>query len=100
MTELTASLLTTRASRTPDASDEAAGVSGRDEIAGVQTRLAVDAVLQQLAPDFRIALVLRELEGLEYAEIAEVLQIPLGTVRSRLFAARERFRMLWAEGEK
>jgi RNA polymerase sigma-70 factor, ECF subfamily len=68
-------------------------------MSGIDTRLAVHEVLARVPPDLRITLVLRELEGLDYAEIAETLEIPVGTVRSRLFAARERFRVLWREGE-
>ena len=45
---------------------------------------AVDA----LPPDFREVLVLSDMEGLRYAEIAEALQLPIGTVKSRLFRAR------------
>jgi RNA polymerase sigma-70 factor (ECF subfamily) len=44
--------------------------------------------LHCLDPDMRAALVLRDMQGLEYHQIAEVLDIPLGTVKSRLFRAR------------
>jgi RNA polymerase sigma-70 factor (ECF subfamily) len=47
----------------------------------------LDAV-DQLAPDFREVLVLSDMEGLPYAEIAAMLDIPVGTVKSRLFRAR------------
>ncbi len=68
-----------------------------DPAGTAETRLAVRAVLAQLPPDLRATLVLREMECLDYAEIAEALGVPVGTVRSRLNAARERFRKLWAE---
>jgi len=45
----------------------------------------------------RAMLVLRELEGLEYEEIARVLEIPIGRVKWRLHEARARFRVLWQE---
>jgi len=45
--------------------------------------------LQQLPDDLRTALTLREIEGLSYEEIAEVMNCPIGTVRSRIFRARE-----------
>ena len=48
----------------------------------------VQRALQRLAEDFRAILVLREMEGYSYEEIAEVLQLPIGTVRSRLHRAR------------
>ena len=48
----------------------------------------MDAALATLAPDFRAAVVLRDLGGLSYEEIAEVLDIPPGTVRSRISRAR------------
>jgi RNA polymerase sigma-70 factor (ECF subfamily) len=63
-------------------------------------RLAVEALLDRLTPALRAALVLRELDGLEYDEIAETLGIPVGTVRSRLHAARARFRELYAEASE
>ncbi len=51
-------------------------------------RLAIDAALAQLPEEFRAAVVLRDLCDLDYAEIAEVLGIPPGTVRSRIARAR------------
>jgi RNA polymerase sigma-70 factor (ECF subfamily) len=45
--------------------------------------------LQQLPEDLRTALTLREIEGLSYEEIASVMNCPIGTVRSRIFRARE-----------
>ena len=59
-------------------------------------RLLVEALLDRLTPRLRAALVLRELEGMEYGEIAGALRIPVGTVRSRLNAARAQFRALWS----
>jgi RNA polymerase sigma-70 factor (ECF subfamily) len=48
------------------------------------------AGLEQLPPEFREAIVLRDIEGLSYKEIAEVLQVPMGTVMSRISRGRER----------
>src|SRR4030095_2261401 len=50
----------------------------------------VRAALEQLPVDFREAIVLREIEGLSYKEIAAVVRVPIGTVMSRLARARER----------
>jgi RNA polymerase sigma-70 factor (ECF subfamily) len=47
-----------------------------------------EAALETLSPDHKAILLLREVEGLSYAEIARVLRIPKGTVMSRLFHAR------------
>ena len=49
----------------------------------------VSSSLQQLPEDLRTALTLREIEGLSYEEIAEIMNCPIGTVRSRIFRARE-----------
>jgi RNA polymerase sigma-70 factor, ECF subfamily len=65
----------------------------------VETRLQVHALLAQLGEDLRVTLLLREVAGLSYAEIAEQLGVPIGTVRSRLSAAREQFRRLWEQME-
>ena len=56
----------------------------RDEI-----EATVNQSIQQLPEDLRMALTLREFEGLSYEDIAEVMQCPVGTVRSRIFRARE-----------
>jgi RNA polymerase sigma-70 factor (ECF subfamily) len=60
-------------------------VAGADQ--GIE-RVQVDAALRRLPPDYRAAVVLRDLCGLDYAEIAEVLEIPPGTVRSRISRGR------------
>ncbi len=59
-----------------------------------ERQAAVQAALQKLAPEFRTPLVLREIDGLKYEEIAEVLACPIGTVRSRIHRARSELRML------
>lgn len=55
-----------------------------------QLGVAVEMALQQLSLEHRTVVLLREVEGLSYEEIAEVLQIPKGTVMSRLFHARKK----------
>nr|WP_262928336.1 sigma-70 family RNA polymerase sigma factor [Streptomyces xanthii] len=52
-------------------------------------------VLRRLAPEHRAVLVLRHVEGLGEQEVAELLEVPVGTVRSRLFRARRSFRSGW-----
>jgi RNA polymerase sigma-70 factor (ECF subfamily) len=54
----------------------------------VAARLDVDAALARLSPEFRAAVVLRDLCDLDYAEIADVLDVPIGTVRSRIARGR------------
>jgi RNA polymerase sigma-70 factor (ECF subfamily) len=54
----------------------------------VGARLDVDAALRELPEDFRVAVVLRDLCDLDYAEIADVLDVPPGTVRSRISRGR------------
>lgn len=54
-----------------------------------EIRRTVDQAIESLPEDLRTAIVLRELEGLSYEEIAEAMQCPVGTVRSRIFRARE-----------
>lgn len=55
---------------------------------GVDRRMDVAAVVRTLAPEHREVIVMREFDQMSYAEIAEVLQVPIGTVESRLHRAR------------
>ncbi|NOY15683.1 MAG: RNA polymerase sigma factor RpoE [Gammaproteobacteria bacterium] len=50
---------------------------------------AVTRAVEQLPEDLKVAITLREIEGLSYDEIAEVMGCPIGTVRSRIFRARD-----------
>ena len=54
-----------------------------------QVAEAVNRAIERLPEELRTAIVLRELEGLSYDEIAESMNCPIGTVRSRIFRARE-----------
>ena len=65
-----------------------APAQGSDPGEVVSARLDVDAALAALPIEFRAAVVLRDLCALDYAEIAEVLDIPAGTVRSRIARGR------------
>ena len=49
----------------------------------------VDVAMESLPEELRTAIVLREIEGLSYEEIASIMECPIGTVRSRIFRARE-----------
>ena len=60
--------------------------------------LLTDA-MSRLDPEARGVLWLREVEGYSYEELAEIFAIPLGTVKSRLFAAREQLRRVWNSGK-
>jgi RNA polymerase sigma-70 factor, ECF subfamily len=55
----------------------------------------VSEVFHRLPEEHRTLLWLREVEGQSYAELAVTFEIPVGTVRSRLFAAREALREAW-----
>lgn len=56
----------------------------RDEL-----QATIEQAFAELPPDLRTAVTLREIDGLSYEEIAEVMECPVGTVRSRIFRARE-----------
>lgn len=59
-----------------------------DRVAAAQSEARIAAHLRALPAEFREALVLREIEDLSYREIADVLQVPIGTVMSRLSRGR------------
>jgi RNA polymerase sigma-70 factor (ECF subfamily) len=56
---------------------------------GDDLRRTIEATIETLPDELRTALTLRELDGLTYDEIAQVMECPIGTVRSRIFRARE-----------
>ena len=58
-------------------------------LAAKEIAQAVNAAMQALPEDLRQAVTLREIEGLSYEEIATAMECPIGTVRSRIFRARE-----------
>jgi RNA polymerase sigma-70 factor, ECF subfamily len=62
-----------------------------------ETRSLIEEALSKVNPKYRAALVLREIEDLPYDEIAEILQISLGTVKSRILRGREALRKHLAE---
>ena len=59
------------------------------ELEGKQVAAVVNKAMDALPEDLRTAITLREIEGLSYDEIASVMNCPIGTVRSRIFRARE-----------
>lgn len=65
------------------------GRSPFDAVVDRETQDLIEAALAQVNPKFRSALVLREIEGLSYEEIAEILDISLGTVKSRILRGRD-----------
>lgn len=95
--------LATRKKSMPTVSDQALGdddepderlvaqdiSTPESELLSKQVALAVNQVVEALPEELRTAITLREMEGLSYEEIAEMMDCPIGTVRSRIFRARE-----------
>ncbi|BEE16499.1 MULTISPECIES: RNA polymerase sigma factor RpoE [Aeromonas] len=94
--------LTSQGRRPPSSdveADEAESYGGGEALQEVSTpenlaltdeiKRTVFAAIEALPEDLRTAITLRELEGLSYEEIAEIMDCPVGTVRSRIFRARE-----------
>ena len=62
-----------------------------------QDRQTVRAAIEQLPPEFREAITLRELEGASYKEIADIAGVPIGTVMSRLARARRQLQLILSQ---
>ena len=71
--------------------------SGAEPVdAALERREVIERALGTLPDDLRIAVTLRDMQGLEYREIAAMLNLPIGTVESRIFRARQRLKPLLA----
>lgn len=95
--------LVTQRRRAPTSTDtDAEGAEAYDEgealrdintpesmLASKQIVETVNAAMEALPADLRTAIILREIEGLSYEEISDIMTCPIGTVRSRIFRARE-----------
>jgi RNA polymerase sigma-70 factor, ECF subfamily len=84
--------------RGPDPVDTSDGVHPGEAIERQEDKAGLYAALDSLSPGYRDLLVMRDLDGLRYDEIAHVLAVPIGTVRSRLHRARLELRQLLNPG--
>jgi len=66
----------------------------QDKIAGDEIRARIDAAVSRLTPEHRAVILMREIDGLEYQEIADALDCSIGTVMSRLFYARKKMQTM------
>jgi RNA polymerase sigma-70 factor (ECF subfamily) len=82
---------------TPDGEDDGPTLAGRladprpsqeKYVAGLELKVKIQSALKQLSPELREAVILRDLEDMDYKEIAQVLRIPEGTVKSRISRGR------------
>jgi len=64
------------------------GISQEKRVAGLELQAVIQEALKQLSPELREAVILRDLEDMDYKEIAQVLRIPEGTVKSRISRGR------------
>ena len=65
-----------------------------EKISDQELRTRIDAAIEKLSPEHRAAIVMREIDGLEYSEIAERMECSIGTVMSRLFYARKKLQAM------
>ncbi|MFT0850696.1 RNA polymerase sigma factor RpoE [Achromobacter sp. F4_2707] len=87
---VTSSIIETGEGETFDEIDNLTDISTPESVlASRQIAETVNAAMQSLPEDLRTAILLREIEGMSYEDIAESMGCPIGTVRSRIFRARE-----------
>jgi RNA polymerase sigma-70 factor (ECF subfamily) len=75
----------TRAERLPDTRP---GINQERHVAGLELKARIQHALKKLSPELREAVILRDLEDMDYKDIAQVLKIPEGTVKSRISRGR------------
>jgi len=93
--------------RGPDDEDHPLEPAARDgagdpaeQVAEPELRQRLEAALDRLDDDFRAAVVLRDIEELDYADIAAILKVPVGTVKSRIHRGRLMLRHLLEQQER
>jgi RNA polymerase sigma-70 factor (ECF subfamily) len=83
-----------------DPVDESVFSQPEDSMVRQEDEAALQAALNKLSPEHRAVLILKDIEGQKYEDIAEIMDVPIGTVRSRLHRARlELKELLQAENE-
>jgi len=82
-----------------DPADDSEGIRPGEELERSEQHTAIHSALNRLSIEHRAVLVMKDLDGLKYEQIAEVTGVPIGTVRSRLHRARLELRDLLAPGE-
>ncbi len=82
--------------------EERAGSGDKDATAGERLLLSreLEMALNELPPDFKLPLVLCDIQEFSYQEISEIMNIPIGTVMSRLYRARRRLREILLSQEQ
>ena len=84
----------------PEPIDESPTSKPEHAMESAEDEKRVQAALNRLSPEHRTVLILKDLEGQKYDAMAELLNVPIGTIRSRLHRARLELRQLLEEGDK
>ncbi|MGG1575876.1 sigma-70 family RNA polymerase sigma factor [Fictibacillus sp. NRS-1165] len=74
--------------------------SNRSEVENAHLRMNLQYAMKKLSPEHRTVVVLRDIQGFSYQEIAEILEIPEGTVKSRINVARTELRRELTRGDR